>query len=95
LKSPDFIGDAKWAFYYDGKVIHAAIEDEAFMDSLRKGQIKLFAGIRIPVRMKIEAFFDEKLEPVKKIYTILQITGELVESPNEDTQLSLIGFEES
>ncbi len=94
LKSPDFIGVSKWAFYYDGKIIHATIDDEKFMDSVRKGEIKLFAGVRIPVRMKIEAYFDEKLEIAKKSYTVLEVTGDLIDSSNESAQLVLEAFKE-
>lgn len=94
LKSPDFIGDAKWDFYFDKKVIHATIDDNTFMDSVRKGEIKLFAGVKIPVRMKIEVFLNEKLETVKKKYTILEVTGGLIDSSDDSTQLVLEAFNE-
>lgn len=95
LKSPDFIGDAKWDFYFNRKVIHATIDDDTFMDSVRKGDIKLFAGVKIPVKMKIEAYLNDKLETVKKKYTILEITGELIDSSDDSGQLVLEAFREA
>lgn len=94
LKSPDFIGDAKWDFYYDTKIIHATIDDETFMDSVRRGKIKLFAGVKIPVKMKIEVFLNDKLETVKKKYTILEVTGDLIDSSDDSAQLVLEAFNE-
>ena len=55
LKSPDLLGHSKWEFYYDGKVISASIEDEEFNESVRKGKIKLYAGIKIPEMVKRSA----------------------------------------
>lgn len=94
VKSPDLLGNSKWDFHYDGKIIHAAIEDERFMESVRKGEIKLYAGVRLPVRMKIEAYINEKLEVEQKVYTVLEVIGDLIDSTDENPQLLLEGFKD-
>lgn len=90
LKSPDFLGDSKWSFHYDGKTIHASIEDDDFKQRVRSGKVKLSAGVKIPVKMKIEVFMDEKLEVQRRNYTIVEVLGDIIEpSESDDGQQSL------
>lgn len=79
LKSPDFLGNSKWGFFYNGKTILASIEDESFKQRVRSGNVKLSAGVKIPVKMRIEAFLDEKLEVKKHNYTITEVLGDIIE----------------
>lgn len=91
LKSPDFLGDSKWDFHYDGKTIHASIEDVDFKQRIRSGKVKLSAGVRIPVKMKIEAYMNEKLEVQRRNYTILKVLGDIIEpSETGDGQQSFL-----
>lgn len=85
LKSPDFLGDSKWGFYYSGKAILASIEDNNFKQRVHSGKVKLSAGVKIPVKMKIEAFYNEKLEIQKYIYTVTEVLGEVIEPSEEDS----------
>lgn len=94
LKSADLLGHSKWGFYYDRKAISASIEDEAFIESVRMGKVKLYAGVRVPVRMKIEVYFNEKLEPERRVFTILEVVGQLIDPTEEDAQLILENFGE-
>ena len=90
LKSPDFLGDSKWGFHYDGKTIHASIEDGNFKQRVRSGKVKLSAGVRIPARMKIEVYMNEKLEIQRRNYTIVEVLGDVIEpSETDDEQQSL------
>ena len=79
LKSPDFLGNSKWSFHYDGKTIRASIEDEGFMENVKCGKVKLSAGVRLPVKMLIQVFMNEKLEVERRAYTILEVTGDIIE----------------
>ena len=81
-------------FYFDNKLIHASIEDEVFMEAVKKGDIKLFAHVRIPVDLRIEAFYDDKLDLVKKNYAITRVTGALIDPTDEERQMFLEEFEE-
>ena len=95
LKSPDLLGDSRWDFYYRGKTIHVSIEDKKFIDDVKSGRIKqLYAGVRIPVEMKIEAFFNEKLEAERTVYTVLKVTGSIIEPPSNSNQLMIKDIEE-
>lgn len=78
LKSPDFLGDSKWAFQYKGRTIHATIADEEFQERVKKGKVSLSAGVKLPVKMHIVVTLDESLEPVKHTYTIVKVTGPVV-----------------
>ena len=93
LKSADFLGDSKWSFYYQGKAINASIEDKQFMEAVKNGRIMLYAGIRIPVLMKIEAIFNERIEIVKTNYTILKVLGNPTRSQKDNDQLNMDGFD--
>ena len=90
LKSPDFLGDSKWGFHYDGKTIHASIEDGNFKQRVRSGKVILSAGVRIRSRMKIEVYMNEKLEIQRRNYTIVEVLGDVIEpSETDDEQQSL------
>lgn len=90
LKSPDFLGNSKWSFHYDGKTIRASIEDEEFMENVKRGKVKLSAGVRLPVKMLIQVFMNEKLEIERKSYTILEVTGDIIEPDDtEEEQIDL------
>lgn len=84
LKSPDFLGDSKWGFHYDGKTIHASIEDDDFKQRIRSGKVKLSAGVKIPVKMRIEVYLNEKLEVQKRIYSIIEVLGDIIEPSEVD-----------
>jgi hypothetical protein len=89
LKKPDLLGDSKWQFVYN-KTIEAKIEDEVFLEKIRKGKISIRAGIKIPCLMEIEYDLSDRLDliPKSEKYNIKKITGEIIE-PEEDSQESL------
>lgn len=89
LKSPDLLGNSKWAFVYRNKTIHASIEDPIFKQRVRQGNVKLYAGVRIPVKMKIDAFLNNNLEVIKYLYTIVEVLGEVIEPNCPEEQLTL------
>ncbi len=84
LKSPDFLGDSKWGFHYDGKTIYASIEDDDFKRRVRSGKVKLSAGVKVPAEMKIEVYMNEKLEEQKRNYTITKVLGDIIEPTEPD-----------
>lgn len=95
LKSPDLLGDSRWDFYYCGRTIHASIEDKKFIEDVKNGRIKqLYAGVRIPVEMRIDASFNERVEVERTVYTILRVTGPIIEPSSESNQLMIKDIEE-
>ena len=90
VKTPDFLGNAQWSFIYEGKIIHATIADDAFIEKVRKRQVTFFSGIELPVEMHIEATLDKNLKPVRYTYVILKVIGDPIESnAYEEQQLVL------
>lgn len=91
LRKPDLLGESMWGFKYDDQFINATIEDEEFISNVKSGSIKaLYHGVRIPVKMKIVATFDEKYNLVApKKYFILVVTGDPIEPDENDNQLTL------
>ena len=90
LKKPDLSGKSKWEFIYTKK-IEASINDDIFLDKVRKGKIKnLYAGVRVPCKLQFEYDLDENhdIVPNSDKYTILEITGDIIE-PEQDNQPSL------
>lgn len=89
LKKPDLLGDSKWQFVYN-KTIEARIEDEEFLEKVRKGKISVRAGVKIPCLMEVEYDLSDRLDIIQKSekYNIKKITGNIIE-PEEDNQQSL------
>lgn len=78
LKKPDLLGKSKWGFVLD-KNIEAAIADEEWLKKVNSGQVKLYAGVKIPVKLLIEADLDEQRNPIATRYTVLKVTGDIIE----------------
>lgn len=93
LKKPDLLGDSKWQFVYN-KTIEARIEDEEFLEKVRKGKISVRAGVKIPCLMEMEYDLSDRLDIIQKSekYNIKKITGNIIE-PEEDNQQSLFNDE--
>jgi hypothetical protein len=75
VKKPDLLGKSKWEFIYNKK-IEAKIEDNEFLDKVRKGEIKnLYAGVRLPCILQFEYELDENhdIVPNSDRYTILRL----------------------
>ncbi|NBX53094.1 MAG: hypothetical protein EBT63_05545 [Proteobacteria bacterium] len=89
LKKPDLLGDSKWQFVYN-KTIEAKIEDEDFLEKVRRGKISVRAGVKIPCLMEVEYDLSDRLDIIQKSekYNIKKITGDIIE-PEEDNQQSL------
>lgn len=89
VKKPDLIGNSKWEFVLNGKIIKAEIQDEQFLYDVRKANIrKLYAGVSIPCLLEMEMKLDERDHPIfgSEAYTILEITGEPIE-PEEHADM--------
>lgn len=90
LKKPDLLGKSIWSFIYKEKTIDARVEDEKFIDDVHKGKIKnLYAGVKVPVQMRIEQDIDENKIPLKDTerYFIEKVKGEIIEP--EDRQMEI------
>ena len=89
VKKPDLLGDSKWQFIFN-KNIEAKIEDELFLEKVRKRQIVILAGDKINCELEIEYDLTERLEMIPKSekYNIKKVNGEIIK-PEEDNQKSL------
>lgn len=89
LKKPDLLGDSKWQFVYN-KTIDAKIEDEDFLEKVRRGKISVRAGVKIPCLLEVEYDLSDRLDIIQKSekYNIKKILGNIIE-PDEDKQESL------
>jgi len=85
LKKPDLLGNSKWGFIFD-KSIEATIKDEQWLHKVHTGKIKLYAGVKIPVKLLIECDYDEFMNPISTRYTVLEVTGDIIE-PDEQQEL--------
>jgi len=94
LKKPDLLGKSSWSFIYQektkDKTIDAKIEDEKFIEDVHQGKIKnLYAGVKVPVQMRIEQDIDENNFPLKDTekYIIEKVKGKIIEP--EDRQMEI------
>ena len=89
LKKPDLLGDSKWSFILD-KIIEAEIEDKEFLDKVHSGIIRnLYAGVKIPVKLRIEQEFNEEGLLIKDAekYFVEKVNGDIIEP--QDRQIKL------
>ncbi len=91
LKKVDFMGNSAWEFFFN-KVISAKIEDKDFLDRVKAGEIKIYAGVKLPCLLQIEYELDENLNPIPNSdrYTITKVTGNIIE-PVKETNANLFG----
>jgi len=79
VRIPDLSGESRWGFKYHGKNIFAIIEDEAFINRVRSGDIQFRAKDILPVIMSITWMINEKGEKIGNVkYIINKITGEVI-----------------
>ncbi len=89
LKKPDLLGDSKWSFIFT-KIIEAEIEDKEFVNKVHSGIIRnLYAGVKIPVKLRIEQESDEKGLPIKDTdkYFVEKVNGDIIEP--QDRQIKM------
>ena len=89
LKKPDLLGDSKWSFKLD-KVIEVEMEDKEFLDKVHSGVIRnLYAGVKIPVKLRIEQEFNEEGLLIKDAgkYFVEKVNGDIIEP--QDRQIKL------
>ena len=89
LKKPDLLGDSKWSFILD-KIIEAEMEDKEFLDKVHSGVIRnLYAGVKIPVKLRIEQEFNEEGLLIKDTekYFVEKVNGDIIEP--QDRQIKL------
>ncbi len=89
LKKPDLLGDSKWSFIFT-KIIEAEIEDKKFVNKVHSGIIRnLYAGVKIPVKLRIEQELDEKGLPIKDTdkYFVEKVNGDIIEPQDRQVKL--------
>lgn len=88
-KKPDLLGDSQWEFVRKGKTFSAKIEDKRFVDKVHKGDVILYAGIKISCRLRTEYQLDGAGNRVyeKEKYTVLEVRN--IESPSKTRQSAL------
>lgn len=89
MKKPDLLGDSKWSFIFN-KIIEAEIEDKEFVNKVHSGIIRnLYAGVKIPVKLRIEQELDEKGLPIKDTdkYFVEKVIGDIIEP--QDRQIKM------
>lgn len=78
LKKPDLLGNSKWGFVFT-KNIEAEIKDIEWLKKVHSGEIKLFAGVKIPVKLLIEIELDEYKNPKNEPkYSIIEVMGDVI-----------------
>ena len=89
LKKPDLLGDSKWSFIFD-KIIEAEMEDKEFLDKVHSGIIRnLYAGVKVPVKLRIEQEFNEEGLLIKgtEQYFVEKVNGGIIEPQDRQTKL--------
>jgi len=79
LKKADLLGSSRWEFVLD-RNIEAQMADQNFQSAVHEGREKrLYAGVKIPCDLKIEVSLDANGNPLAARYTVLKVTGAIIE----------------
>lgn len=90
LKKPDLLGKSSWSFIYNEKTIDARIEDDKFIEDVHRGKVKnLYAGVKVPVRLRIEQEIDRSNLPINDTekYIIEKVKGKIIEPGDKQMEI--------
>lgn len=79
IKSPDLLSAAQWKFIYNGRQIHAPIEDDIFLEKIHNGVAVIKAKDCIKVTMEIYVDLDNignLIEGTEK-YVVKKVHGDI------------------
>lgn len=66
------------------------LQDDAFIEKVRKRKITFYSGIELPVELLIEVTMDKSLKPTHYNYVVLKVTGDPIEANEyKDKQLAI------
>jgi hypothetical protein len=74
VRSPDLIGDSKWAFNYRDHRIEASMDDKSFLAEVRSGNRTFTAGTQLIVDLQIDEEYDlPNAAYLPKKYAVLKV----------------------
>ena len=87
VKKPDYLGESKWEFRYDGRAIDVKINDSEWLKKFKKRGVLIAPGDAVKAKVEIVVKYDFKGESISTQYTIQKVI-EVIPMP-PDNQLSL------
>ncbi len=57
-KKPDLLGDSKWQFVYDGRIIEAHVQDKEWKEQVRQGKIQIKVGMVISATVHVSIAYS-------------------------------------
>ncbi|MDB9513799.1 hypothetical protein PN499_21610 [Kamptonema animale CS-326] len=80
IKKPDYLGESKWEFKYDKKIIEAKVDDLEWVEKFRNKEIAIQPGDAIKAIVEITTKYDADYKVFSIKYSILHVT-EIIATP--------------
>jgi len=87
IKKPDLLGESRWDFRMDGRVIAARINDETWVANLHHRKIRLTTGDSLRVRLRTDIGRDIYGKELTRHYEILQVLSVVDSSTSIQAEL--------
>ena len=87
IKKPDYLGNSRWEFRFDDRVIEGKVLDEPWLRSFRAGHVPLRPGDALDADVRAELYRGFEGQPVTTHYFIEHVHG--VVHGQEVTQIDL------
>ncbi|MDA3732880.1 hypothetical protein PBV87_15495 [Niameybacter massiliensis] len=91
IKKPDFIGNSKWDFVYSthksSKTIGATIEDKAFLNLVKNGEVNINAKTSILAKVHIVTHINELNEIINEKFSVVEVLE--IKNSTGHTQLGI------
>jgi hypothetical protein len=87
VKKPDFLGESKWEFKHDGRVIEAKMLDQEWVSEYQAGKIPIIPGDAIKAKVQVIAKYGTNSETISTQYTIQKVL-QVIQKDNSDKEAS-------
>ncbi len=88
VKKPDYLGDSKWEFRYQKRIINIKFNDSEWLSKFRQKLVIIAPGDAIKAKVKIIEQYDHEYELISIEYTLNKVLDIIYNVPEK--QLSLL-----
>ncbi|EIJ36965.1 hypothetical protein Thini_4491 [Thiothrix nivea DSM 5205] len=90
IKKPDYIGDSKWEFMYDDKIIDVKVDDHNWLKKFRNQEFALRPGDSLLALVMVKKFYNHNSELIKTTYRLDEVRKIIRQpSPLKNMELNL------
>jgi hypothetical protein len=87
VKKPDYLGQSRWEFYHDGRIIEARIEDDDWLGRFQRREVLLRPGDALRAEVRVSTRYGYDNRGLSSSYTVERVLDVI---PGEPGQPELI-----